>query len=224
MKIKTLLSWSSGKDSAWALYTLRQQPDVEITALLTTFNETNHRVAMHGVRMELVKQQAAAAGIPLWSVPLPSPCSNEEYEARMSAFLQRARAEGVAQIAFGDLFLEDIRAYRERMMAGTGIRPLFPLWRTPQETPALAREMLEHNLRTVLTTLDPTRLDPAFAGRLYDETLLRDLPDDVDPCGENGEFHTFCFDAPIFSRPISIQIGETVTRDGFVFTDLMPRS
>lgn len=222
MKTKLLLSWSSGKDCAWTLHILRRQPEVEVVGLLTTYNETNRRAAMHGVRMELVERQAEAAGIPLWAVPLPFPCSNEEYEARMSAVIERARAEGVTQIAFGDLFLEDIRAYRERMMAGTGIQPIFPLWRTRQDTKALAREMLQNKLRAVLTTIDPSRLDPAFAGRLFDEALLADLPESIDPCGENGEFHTFCFDAPIFSRPISIQIGETVTRDGFMFTDILP--
>jgi uncharacterized protein (TIGR00290 family) len=222
MKTKILLSWSSGKDSAWTLHTLRQQPDVEIVGLLTTFNETNNRVAMHGVRMELVEKQAEAAGIPLWAVPLPFPCSNEEYEARMSAVIERARAEGVTQVAFGDLFLEDIRAYREQMMAGTGIQPIFPIWRTRDDTKALAQEMLQNNLRTVLTTVDPKQLEPAFAGRIFDEHLLNELPANVDPCGENGEFHSFCFDAPVFAHPISIQIGETVTRDGFVFTDILP--
>ena len=222
MKTKILLSWSSGKDSAWTLHTLRQQPDVEIIGLLTTFNESNNRVAMHGVRMELVEEQAEAAGIPLWSVPLPFPCSNDEYEARMRVVIERAHREGVTQVAFGDLFLEDIRAYRERMMADTGIQPIFPIWRTRNDTKALAQEMLKNNLRTVLTTVDPKQIDAAFAGRMYDEGLLNDLPASVDPCGENGEFHTFCFDAPIFTHPISIQVGETVTRDGFVFTDILP--
>ena len=222
MKTKILLSWSSGKDSAWTLHTLRQQPDVEIIGLLTTFNESNNRVAMHGVRMELVEEQAEAAGVPLWSVPLPFPCSNEEYEVRMRVVIERAHREGVTQVAFGDLFLEDIRAYRERMMADTGIQPIFPIWRTRNDTKALAQEMLKNNLRTVLTTVDPKQIDAAFAGRMYDEGLLNDLPASVDPCGENGEFHTFCFDAPIFTHPISIQVGETVKRDGFVFTDILP--
>lgn len=222
MTPKLLLSWSSGKDSAWTLHILRRQPEVEIIGLLTTYNESNHRVAMHGVRMELVEQQARAAGVPLWAVPLPFPCSNEEYEARMKAVIERARAEGVTQVAFGDLFLEDIRAYRERMMAGTGIQPIFPIWRTQQDTNVLAREMLQNKLRAVLTTIDPARLDPAFAGRLFDKALLNDLPAGVDPCGENGEFHTFCFDAPCFAYPIPVRTGETVLRDGFLFTDLLP--
>ncbi len=222
MKTKLLLSWSSGKDSAWTLHILRRQPEVEVVGLLTTYNESNNRVAMHGVRMELVEQQAGAAGIPLWAVPLPFPCSNEAYEARMNAVIERARAEGVTQIAFGDLFIEDIRAYRERMMAGTGIEPIFPIWLTRQDTKALAREMLQSKLRAALTTIDPSRLDPAFAGRLFDEALLADLPEDVDPCGENGEFHTFCFDAPCFAYSIPVRTGETVTRDGFMFTDILP--
>lgn len=222
MKTKILLSWSSGKDSAWTLHTLRQQPDVEIIGLLTTFNESNNRVAMHGVRMELVEKQAEAAGVPLWSVPLPFPCSNEDYEARMRTVIERAQREGVTQVAFGDLFLEDIRAYRENMMTGTGIQPIFPIWRTRSDTKALAHEMLQNNLRTVLTTVDSKQLDPTFAGRMYDEGLLNELPATVDPCGENGEFHSFCFDGPMFAHPISIQVGETVTRDGFVFTDILP--
>lgn len=224
MKTKILLSWSSGKDSTWALHTLRQQTDVEIVGLLTTFNESNNRVAMHGVRMELVEKQAEAAGIPLWAVPLPFPCSNEEYESRMHAVIERARVEGVTQVAFGDLFLEDIRAYRETMMSGTGIQPIFPIWRTRDDTKALAQEMLKNNLRTVLTTVDSKQLEPAFAGRIFDEHLLNELPANVDRCGENGEFHTFCFDGPMFDHPISIQVGETVSRDGFAFTDILPSS
>ncbi|MEW6284907.1 MAG: ATP-binding protein [Chloroflexota bacterium] len=222
MNSRLLLSWSSGKDSAWTLHAIRQQPAVEIIGLLTTFNETNNRVAMHGVRMELVEKQAEAAGIPLWSVPLPFPCSNEEYETRMRAVIERARSEGVTHIAFGDLFLEDIRAYRERMMAGTGIQPIFPLWRARDDSKALAEEMLAGGLRAALTTVDPKQLAPSFAGRLYDERLLAELPPSVDPCGENGEFHTFCFAGPMFQHSIPIQIGETVTRDGFVFTDILP--
>lgn len=220
---RVLLSWSSGKDSAWALHLLRQQSDVEIAALLTTFNETNQRVAMHGVRMELVQQQAQAAGLPLWAVPLPFPCSNEEYEARMSAVLERARRENITHVAFGDLFLEDIRAYREKSMAGSGIQPLFPLWRASADTPALAQAMLQGGLRAVVVTLDPKRLPPAFAGRLYDTHFLIELPKTVDPCGENGEFHTFCFEGPMFEHPIPVRAGESVTREGFIFTDLLPQ-
>lgn len=219
---RVLLSWSSGKDSAWALHVLRQQADVKIIGLLTTFNESNGRVAMHATRRVLVQAQADLAGLPLWAVPLPSPCSNEEYEARMSAALERARRENVTHIAFGDLFLEDIRAYREKMMAGSGLQPLFPLWCSQTETPTLARKMLQNGLRAVLVTVDPRQLDPAFAGRLYDAPLLDDLPPTVDPCGERGEFHTFCFDGPMFRHPISFQIGAHVQRDGFHFTDVLP--
>jgi uncharacterized protein (TIGR00290 family) len=221
MTARILLSWSSGKDSAWALHTLRQQPDIEVLALLTTFNAEADRVAMHAVRHALVEAQAAAAGLPLWTVPLPSPCSNAEYEQRMQAAIDRARAADVTHIAFGDLFLEDIRAYRIRLLAGTGIDPLFPLWRTPEQTPALARDMLAAGLRAVVTCVDPRCLSAAFAGRPYDATLLADLPFSVDPCGERGEFHTFCWSGPMFTTPIAVRVGETVVRDGFCFTDLL---
>lgn len=219
---RVLLSWSSGKDSAWALYVLRQQPDVEVVGLLTTFNESNDRAAMHAVRHELVQAQADSAGLPLWSIPLPYPCPNDEYEARMSAALERARREEITHVAFGDLFLEDIRAYREKMMTGSGIQPLFPLWCSPAETHALARTMIQSGLRAVLVTIDPKQLNPVFAGQLYNAQLLADLPETADPCGERGEFHTFCFDGPMFSRPIKIQTGQVVQRDGFYFTDLIP--
>lgn len=218
---RILLSWSSGKDSAWALHVLRQQADVQVLGLLTTFNESNDRAAMHATRRPLVRAQAEAAGLPLWPIPLPSPCSNEEYEARMSAALERARREHITHVAFGDLFLEDIRAYREKMMSGSGIQPLFPLWCSPAETPALAQTMLQSGLRAVLVTLDPKQLDPRFAGRLYDARLLGELPPTVDPCGERGEFHTFCFDGPMFRSPVPFKTGQTVQRDGFYFTDLL---
>lgn len=217
-----LLSWSSGKDSAWTLHVLRQQPDVELVGLLTTFNEAADRVAMHAVRRELAERQAAATGLPLWSVPLPSPCSNEEYEARMRALIARAQAAGVAQVAFGDLYLEDVRAYRVRMMAGTGIEPVFPIWCAPEQTPALARRMIDAGLRAVLTCVDPRQLDPRFVGRSFDAGLLAELPAGVDPCGERGEFHSFCHAGPMFEAPIPVRLGETVTRDGFCFADLLP--
>lgn len=217
-----LLSWSSGKDSAWTLHVLRQQPDVELVGLLTTFNEAADRVAMHAVRRELAERQAAATGLPLWSVPLPSPCSSEEYEARMRALIARAQAAGVAQVAFGDLYLEDVRAYRVRMMAGTGIEPVFPIWCAPEQTPALARRMIDAGLRAVLTCVDPRQLDPRFVGRSFDAGLLAELPAGVDPCGERGEFHSFCHAGPMFEAPIPVRLGETVTRDGFCFADLLP--
>ena len=217
-----LLSWSSGKDSAWALHVLRQQRDVEIVGLLTTFNEVADRVAMHAVRRSLVEAQAAAARLPLWRIALPFPCSNADYESRMGAVIDRARQEGVTHIAFGDLFLQDVREYRVRMLCGTGVEPVFPLWCSPAQTPALARTMLENGMRAVLTCVDPRQLRETFVGRAFDAALLADLPDGVDPCGERGEFHTFCFAGPMFDREIGVQVGETVSRDGFCFTDLVP--
>ncbi len=219
---RVLLSWSSGKDSAWALWILRQQPDVQVAGLLTTFNETNGRVAMHGVRQELVQAQAQALRLPLWSVPLPYPCSNEAYEARMGVVLERAQRHGIDGVAFGDLFLEDIRAYRERMMAQTNLHPLFPLWCSPQDTPVLAQRMIQSGLRAVLVCLDPRHLSPTLLGRTYDAQLLSELPAPVDPCGERGEFHTFCFDGPMFSHPVAFCPGTAVERDGLRFLDLLP--
>jgi len=222
MRHKILLSWSSGKDSAWALHVLRQRGEVEVVGLVTTFNEAFGRVAMHGVRRGLVQAQAAAAGVPLWPVPLPWPCSNDEYEARMRVLVEQAKQAGVTAFAFGDLFLADIRAYRERQLAGTGIQPLFPIWATPEDTPRLAREMLAGGLRATLTCIDPRHLPRGFAGREFDACLLAELPSGVDPCGERGEFHTFCHTGPMFARPIPVRTGEVVERDGFVFADLVP--
>jgi uncharacterized protein (TIGR00290 family) len=215
-----LLSWSSGKDSAWALHVLRQRDDLEVVGLLTTFNEEFDRVAMHGVRRQLVESQAVAAGLPLFSVMLPHPCTNEIYEERIRAALARARRAGVMHMAFGDLFLTDIREYRVRLLAGTGLAPLFPLWRTPEETPDLARRMLSGGLRAVLTCVDPKQLSAQYVGRHYDDALLADLPAGVDPCGERGEFHTFCSGCPAFRTEIPFTVGESVERDGFWFTDL----
>jgi len=221
---RVLLSWSSGKDSAWTLHVLRQQTDVELVGLLTTFNEAAGRVAMHAVRRELVEAQAAAAGLPLWSVALTWPCSNAAYEAKMHEAVDRARRAGVTHIAFGDLFLVEIRAYRERQLAGTGIEPLFPIWGTAADTPALAREMLATELRAVLTCVDPKQLERRFVGRWFDANLLTDLPASVDPCGERGEFHTFCFAGPMFAAPIAVLVGEATLRDGFWFVDLLAKS
>jgi uncharacterized protein (TIGR00290 family) len=222
MTRRVLLSWSSGKDSAWTLHLLRRQPDVEVVGLLTTFNEAADRVAMHAVRRALVEAQAEAAGLPLWPVPLPWPCSNADYEQRMGTVLARARAEGVTHTAFGDLFLEEIRDYRIRQLAGSGVEPLFPLWGSPADTPGLAHQMLDGGLHAVLTCVDPKQLPEAFAGRPFDTALLAELSPGVDPCGERGEFHTFCTGGPMFARAIAVQVGETVCRDGFCFTDLMP--
>jgi uncharacterized protein (TIGR00290 family) len=220
MRRPVLLSWSSGKDSAWTLHILRRAPDVEIAGLLTTFNETADRVAMHAVRRSLVEAQAAATGLPLWTVELPSPCSNADYEAKMSGVIERARAEGITHVAFGDLFLEDVRSYRVRQLAGTGIEPLFPLWGAVSATPDLARRMLAEGVRAVLTCVDPKQLPESFVGRQYDATLLSALPAEVDPCGERGEFHTFCYGGPMFASEIAVQVGEIVTRDGFCFADV----
>jgi uncharacterized protein (TIGR00290 family) len=212
-----LLAWSSGKDSAWALHVLRERGEVEVVGLLTTLNEAFDRVAMHAVRAQLLRAQAEAAGLPLTTVPLPWPCSNAEYEAAMDAALARARRDGVTAVAFGDLFLEDVRRYREERMAGTGMEPLFPLWGEP--TAALARRMIDGGLRARLTCVDPRQVAPSFAGREFDAALLADLPPAVDPCGERGEFHSFTYAGPMFSAPIPLRAGEIVERDGFVFAD-----
>lgn len=215
-----LLAWSSGKDSAWSLHILRQRPEVEVVGLLTTLNEAHDRVAMHAVRRTLLEGQARAAGLPLTLVRIPSPCSNAEYEAAMGAAVARARAGGVRGVAFGDLFLEDIRRYREGQMAGTGLELVFPLWQRP--TDVLAREMLAGGLQARLTCVDPRVLPGSFAGRAFDAALLADLPPGVDPCGENGEFHTFAWDGPMFRAPVAVCPGQVVERDGFVFADLLP--
>jgi len=214
---KCLVSWSSGKDSAWTVHVLRQR-GVEIGGLLTTINEAAQRVAMHAVRVDVLQAQADALDLPLWQIPIPSPCPNEVYERAMAAAVQRAIAEGFTRIAFGDLFLEDVRRYREERLAGTGLTPLFPLF--DADTPALAREMIAAGVRARITCLNPNVLDRSFAGREFDAALLADLPPGVDPCAERGEFHTFAYDGPMFSHPIPIETGITVERDGFVFTDL----
>ncbi len=218
---RVLLSWSSGKDSNWALHLLTQPRVVRVVGLLTTFNRVADRVAMHAVRRELVEAQARQAGVPLWSVDIPSPCSNAEYEAAMGDVCRRAVAKGIDAVAFGDLFLEDIRAYRVRQMEGTGLEPLFPVWGIP--TDALAWEMIAAGVRAKITCIDPRRLDRSFAGREFDASFLEDLPAGVDPCGENGEFHTFCYESPAFAEPIAVESGEVVERDEFVFADVLPR-
>jgi len=220
--MKTLLSWSSGKDSAWALHLLRQRDDVEVVGLVTTLNAAFDRVAMHGVRRTLVEAQAGAAGLPLHVLPIPDPCPNETYETRMGEFVARQVAEGIEAMAFGDLFLEDIRRYRETRLAGSGITPLFPVWGI--ETAKLARDMIGAGLVAHIACLDPRKLPASLAGRRFDLDLLAELPTGVDPCAERGEFHTFACAGPMFRRPIPVRVGEPVTRDGFVFCDLVPCS
>jgi len=216
--MKILVSWSSGKDSAWMLHVLKQDPAVQIGGLLTTMNEEFDRVAMHAVRRRLVEAQAEAAGVPLRTVPLPWPCTNDEYESRMRAAVSQAVSEGFTHVAFGDLFLEDVRKYREDRLAGTGLTPLFPIWGIP--TDQLATQMVESGLRSVLTCINPKHLDRSFAGRQFDRSLLADLPAGVDRCGERGEFHSFAWDGPMFNHPVTVSVGEVVDRDGFVFADL----
>lgn len=226
---KAWLAWSSGKDSAWALHTVRlscvEAADAEfafdVVGLLTTVNRTHQRVAMHAVRESLLEMQAAAAGLPLVKVPIPSPCPNETYEQAMSDAMVQARAQGVLHVIFGDLFLEDVRAYRERQLAQCGMTPVFPLWGC--DTRHLAEEMIAGGLSAYLTCVDPRQLDHAFVGRRFDRDLLAALPRDVDPCGEKGEFHTFAYGGPMFSAEIPVTTGEIVERDGFVFADLLPR-
>lgn len=217
---KTVLSWSTGKDSAWSAWQLQQQADIELIGVLCTINQTYQRTAMHAVRVELLKNQAEALGVPLTIIELPFPCSNEQYQAIMGEATIKLVAEGVEQLAFGDLFLEDIRQYRESNLKGTGIQPIFPLWKQPTE--ALAQKMIAGGLKAIITCVDPKQLDPSFAGRTFDAELLNDLPVGVDPCGENGEFHTFVYDGPMFTAPISVKRGEVVERDGFVFADVLP--
>jgi len=217
--VKILVSWSTGKDSAWTLHVLNQQCPGAAAALLTTTNEAFDRVAMHAVRRELLEAQARAAGLPLHVLPLPWPCSNAQYESIMSAAVAGFVADGFTHVAFGDLFLEDVRNYRITRLAGSGLEPLFPIWKT-KTTNELAEEMVSAGLQARLTCVDPRKLDRTFAGRVFDRSLLTDLPASVDPCGENGEFHSFAFAGPMFRHPIPNQLGEIVERDGFVFADV----
>lgn len=215
---RVLLCWSSGKDSAWTLHVLRERDDVEVVGLLTTINETHERVAMHAVRRTLLAAQADAAGLPLTEVPIPAECTNEQYDAAMAAALEGARTAGVEQVAFGDLFLEDIRRYREQRMQGTGLEPIFPLWGEP--TSDLIERMLASGLRARVTCVDPRQMPESLCGAEIDRGFLDALPESVDACGENGEFHSFAFAGPMFREDVPIERGETVHRDGFVFTDL----
>lgn len=217
MHKKTWLSWSSGKDSAWALHVLGQSKEYEVTGLFTTINSAFERVAMHAVRVGLLHEQARAVGLPLYLIEIPYPCSDEQYATTMTDFLARAKDEGVQCMAFGDLYLQDVRRYREERMQGTGIKPVFPLWGRP--TRPLLEEMLAGGLRACLTCVDPRVLPAEFAGRELTLELLASMPPNIDPCGENGEFHSFVFAGPMFVHPLDIEMGEVVMRDGFVFAD-----
>ena len=221
--MKILVSWSTGKDSAWMLHLLNRQHPGAVAGLLTTTNSAFDRVAMHSVRRELLEAQADAAGVALHVVPLPWPCSNRQYEALMQTAVAGFVGEGFTHVAFGDLFLDDVRRYRETRLEGTGLTPLFPLWKA-KPTSGLAREMIDGGLRARLTFVDPRQLDRRFAGREFDAALLAELPADVDPCGENGEFHSFVYAGPMFRRPLAIRTGDIVDRDGFVFADVVPDS
>jgi len=217
---RALISWSSGKDCAWALHRMQQAGDFEPAGLLTTINEQFDRVAMHGTREALLQAQADALGLPLWSVPLPWPCSNDIYQQRMATALEQVRASGITHIIFGDLHLADVRAYREASLEGTGITPVFPLW--GEDTSRLAREMIEGGLSATLVCVDPKQIHGELAGHAFDYTLLEKLPLTADACGENGEFHTFCHAGPMFSRSLKVHPGPVVEREGFVFADLLP--
>ena len=217
---RVLLSWSSGKDSAWTLYQLQRDPNVEVVGLLTTFNSQFNRSAIHGVRQQLLRLQAQAAQLPLIEIPLPWPCSNEQYESIMGQALDDAQTQlQMDAVAFGDLYLEDIRNYRETQMAGTGLELIFPLWQIP--TDELAQQMINGGLRAVITCLDPRVMPEHLAGYQFSNKLLQALPESVDPCGENGEFHTFAWRGPMFKQPIAVVGGEVVRRDGFVYADLL---
>jgi uncharacterized protein (TIGR00290 family) len=215
-----LFCWSGGKDSAMALHTLLRQTDVEIVALLTTVTEGYERISMHGVRRELLERQAQSIGLPLHEVRIPPQCINPIYEARMEEALRVHLEKGVRKVAFGDIFLEDLRTYREKRLARVGMTALFPIWK--RDTRELIRSFHAHQFRAVAVCVDSKVLDPGFAGRELDDSFFRDLPPHADPCGENGEFHTFVFDGPIFQSPIPVRTGEIVNRDGFVFCDLLP--
>jgi len=216
---KIWLSWSSGKDSAWSLHTLRQGSEYEVVALLTAVNQEYNRVAMHAVRESLLEAQAAALGLPLVKVAIPSPCPNVVYEHAMAQTMERARAEGINRVAFGDLFLEDVRKYREEKLAAVGMNPVFPIWGL--ETRALAHEMVRSGLRALVTCVNPKLLDARFVGRIFDAQFLADLPESVDPCAERGEFHTCVYAGPMFKQPLDVRAGQIVTRDGFVFADAL---
>lgn len=215
------MSWSSGKDSAWAVYKLQQDPEIELLGLFCTINKKFERVAMHGVRLELLQKQAKSLELPLEVLEIPYPCSNEEYENVMNEFVERCKIGKIDAFAFGDLYLEDIRQYRVDKLEGSGIEPIFPIWQIP--TNVLAKEMIESGLRTVITCLDPKKMPVELAGKEFSHEFINMLPEGVNSCGENGEFHSFVFDGPMFKEPIDIEVGEVVEREGFVFADVLPR-
>lgn len=219
-KPKAILSWSSGKDSAYSLFMALKESPFEIVALLTTVTDPFQRVSMHGVREKLLESQAQAIGLPLHKIRIPSPCPNEIYEAKMIEYVKAHLKNGVAHFIFGDLFLEDIRQYREQRLSPLGIKCVFPLWL--QDTRALAHKMIRDGFEAILTCVDLKKLPKEFAGRKFDQKLLNDLPKGIDPCGENGEFHSFVYGGPIFKESIPIQLGETVEREGFAFADILP--
>lgn len=221
LKNKILVSWSTGKDSAYALHHISQIENYDIVGLLSTITEDYDRVSMHSTRHELLKKQADQLNLPLYPIFIPSSCTNKIYEARMQIFIEQAIKQGITHIVFGDLFLEDVRRYRESKLALTDITPLFPLW--GKKTDFLAKEIIQSGLKAIITCVDPRKLDSSFAGRQFDEELLSDLPKEIDPCGENGEFHTFVYDGPMFQKPIPISLGERVERNGFVFQDVLPQ-
>ncbi len=222
MKRKTLMSWSSGKDSAWALHKLQQNPEIDLVGLFCTVNKKFDRIAMHGVRVELLQKQARSIGLPLDIIEIPYPCSNAEYEKIMGQFVKTAINNNIEHFAFGDLFLEDVRSYREEKLKGSGIKPVFPVWGIP--TDKLLREMISGGLRTVITCIDPRQISEEFVGRELDENFLCSLPKEVDPCGENGEFHSFVFDGPMFKEKIDIFVGDIVHRDDFIFADILSKN
>ena len=220
MKKKTLMSWSSGKDSAWALHLLQQDPQIEILGLFTVMNEKYNRVSMHATRLEMLQLQTNAVGLPFQTINLPDPCTNEQYDAVMRKFVMESAAMGVECMAFGDLFLEDVRNYRESQLKGTGIEPIFPLWAAP--TKELAEQMLSEGLDAYVSSVDLKKLPSRFAGRKWSSNLLKEFPDGIDPCGENGEIHTVVLGGPMFWKTIPVSVGEIVERDGFAYADIIP--
>lgn len=217
--MKTLVSWSTGKDSAWALHVLKQNPEIDVVGLFCTVNVKFNRVAVHGVRVDLLRQQAQSVNLPLYIVYIPHPCSNEDYENAMKTFIGETKKLEVEYFAFGDLFLEDVRNYREKLLCGSSIKPIFPLWGTP--TNLLSEQMICNGLKAVITCVDQKYLPSKFVGRVYDESFINEIPKQIDPCGENGEFHSFACEGPMFQNPIEITLGEVVYKEDLCFIDLL---